>query len=83
MLSSRDVFLTPREWVERQGKSDCDGLNERGDHFLEWEEPRIAAADVRQLFQNCVKSVYVVEPKHPQSRNAVTCNLIIIRCCVP
>src|SRR3954468_6492245 len=39
MMSPKDMFPTPREWVERSYNvarwTDID----RGGHFLEWEEP--------------------------------------------
>jgi pimeloyl-ACP methyl ester carboxylesterase len=51
MMSPKDMFPTPREWVERSYNvarwTDID----RGGHFLEWEEPELVAADTRAFFR--------------------------------
>ena len=51
MMSPKDMFPTPREWVERSYNvarwTDID----RGGHFLEWEEPELVAEDARLFFR--------------------------------
>jgi pimeloyl-ACP methyl ester carboxylesterase len=50
LMSSRDLFPTPREWIERQGKPSRYTEIDRGGHFLEWEEPELVARDIREFF---------------------------------
>jgi len=52
LMSSRDMFPTPREWAERQGKPDRYTEINRGGHFLEWEEPALVAKDIREFFDD-------------------------------
>jgi pimeloyl-ACP methyl ester carboxylesterase len=51
LMSSKDMFPTPREWVERFSRVDRRTEVERGGHFLEWEEPRLVAEDMRAFFR--------------------------------
>jgi pimeloyl-ACP methyl ester carboxylesterase len=51
LMSSKDMFPTPREWVERLSRVDRWTAVERGGHFLEWEEPRLVAEDMRAFFR--------------------------------
>jgi len=50
LMSSKDMFATPQEWVERQGKPARYTAIDRGGHFLEWEEPEIVANDISIFF---------------------------------
>jgi pimeloyl-ACP methyl ester carboxylesterase len=52
LMSSRDMFPTPREWSERQGKPDRYVEINRGGHFLEWEEPELVAKDICEFFKD-------------------------------
>lgn len=52
LMSSRDMFPTPREWAERQGKPDRYTEINRGGHFLEWEEAELVAKDIREFFKD-------------------------------
>jgi pimeloyl-ACP methyl ester carboxylesterase len=60
MMSPKDMFPTPREWVERSYNiarwTDID----RGGHFLEWEEPELVAADARAFFRPLRKDLAAV-----------------------
>lgn len=47
LMSSKDMFPTPRSWIERSNRIDRWTEIDRGGHFLEWEEPEIVAADLR------------------------------------
>lgn len=51
LMSSKDMFPTPREWAERSGPVDRWTAIDRGGHFLEWEEPQLVADDLRAFFQ--------------------------------
>ncbi len=51
LMSSKDMFPTPREWVERFSRVDRWTAVDRGGHFLEWEEPRLVAEDMRAFFR--------------------------------
>jgi pimeloyl-ACP methyl ester carboxylesterase len=51
MMSPKDMFPTPREWVERSYKVERWTDIDRGGHFLEWEEPELVAEDVRTFFR--------------------------------
>ena len=50
LMSPKDMFATPREWAERQGRVDRWTEIDRGGHFLEWEQPALVAADLRAFF---------------------------------
>jgi len=52
LMSSRDLFPTPREWVERQANPSRYTEIDRGGHFLEWEEPELVAQDIKAFFGN-------------------------------
>ncbi|MFI5911741.1 epoxide hydrolase family protein [Dactylosporangium sp. NPDC051541] len=51
LMSSKDMFPTPREWVERAARVDRWTAVDRGGHFIEWEEPQLVAEDMRQFFR--------------------------------
>jgi pimeloyl-ACP methyl ester carboxylesterase len=51
LMSSKDVFPTPREWAERQGKANHYTEIDRGGHFLEWEESKLVAEDIKEFFK--------------------------------
>jgi pimeloyl-ACP methyl ester carboxylesterase len=51
LMTSKDMFPTPREWVERTSRVDRWTEIDRGGHFLEWEEPELVAADLREFFR--------------------------------
>jgi pimeloyl-ACP methyl ester carboxylesterase len=51
LMSSKDMFHTPREWVERFSRVDRWTAVERGGHFIEWEEPQLVADDMRAFFR--------------------------------
>ena len=51
MMSPKDMFPTPREWVERSYNVERWTDIDRGGHFLEWEEPELVAADARAFFR--------------------------------
>lgn len=51
MMSPKDIFPTPREWVERSYNVEHWTDIDRGGHFLEWEEPELVAADARAFFR--------------------------------
>ncbi|MDQ7807589.1 epoxide hydrolase [Amycolatopsis sp. A133] len=51
LMSSKDMFPTPREWIERFSRIDRWTAVGRGGHFLEWEEPRLVAEDMRAFFR--------------------------------
>ncbi|EMA54551.1 epoxide hydrolase family protein [Halococcus salifodinae] len=50
LMSSHDMFETPREWVERTQRVDRWTEVSRGGHFLEWEEPELVAEDICEFF---------------------------------
>jgi pimeloyl-ACP methyl ester carboxylesterase len=52
LMSSKDMFPTPRSWVERQGPIARWTEIDRGGHFLEQEEPALVAADLRAFFSS-------------------------------
>lgn len=52
LMSSKDMFPTPREWAERTYDIDRWTETSRGGHFLEWEEPELVADDVRAFFRS-------------------------------
>lgn len=51
LMTSQDMFPTPREWVERTARVDRWTEIDRGGHFLEWEAPDLVAADLREFFR--------------------------------
>ena len=50
LMPARDMFPTPRSWVERTSRVDRWTETDRGGHFLEWEEPALVADDLRAFF---------------------------------
>lgn len=50
LMPTRDMFPTPREWMERTGRVDHWREISKGGHFLEWEEPELVAEDLRDFF---------------------------------
>ncbi len=51
LMTAKDMFPTPRSWVERFGRVDRWTEIDRGGHFLEWEQPDLVAADLRAFFR--------------------------------
>lgn len=51
IMPSKDMFPTPREWLERNGPIERWTPTDRGGHFLEWEEPELVAQDMREFFR--------------------------------
>jgi pimeloyl-ACP methyl ester carboxylesterase len=51
MMSPKDMFPTPREWVERSYNVKRWTDIDRGGHFLEWEEPELVAEDACAFFR--------------------------------
>lgn len=49
-MPSKDMFPTPRTWIERSSRLDRWTETERGGHFLELEEPELVADDLRIFF---------------------------------
>jgi pimeloyl-ACP methyl ester carboxylesterase len=49
LMSDRDMFPTPREWIERSSRIDRWTRVDRGGHFIEWEEPALVADDIRSF----------------------------------
>jgi pimeloyl-ACP methyl ester carboxylesterase len=52
LMPLKDMFPTPREWIERQGKPSRYTETDRGGHFLEWEEPELVARDICEFFKD-------------------------------
>jgi len=52
LMSPKDMFPTPREWVARQARIDRWTEIDRGGHFLEWEEPQLVAEDLRTFLHD-------------------------------
>ena len=52
LMSTKDMVATPRERVERRSRVDRWTEVDRGGHFLEWEEPRLVAEDMRAFFRS-------------------------------
>ena len=52
LMSPKDMFRTPREWIARTNRIDRWTEIDRGGHFLEWEEPQIVAEDLRAFFRD-------------------------------
>lgn len=50
LMSRRDMFPTPREWIARTSRIDRWTEVDRGGHFLEWEEPKLVAQDLSEFF---------------------------------
>ena len=50
LMPRNDMFETPRSWIERQGPVGHWTVAEQGGHFMEWEQPRIVADDLRLFF---------------------------------
>jgi pimeloyl-ACP methyl ester carboxylesterase len=50
LMPSKDLFKTPRSWIERQGPVGHWTVSEEGGHFMEWEQPQIVADDLRTFF---------------------------------
>ncbi len=55
LMADNDMFPTPRAWIERQGPVDHWTETKQGGHFLEWEEPKIVANDLRAFFGGLVE----------------------------
>ena len=51
LMSPKDLFPTPREWVERTSRVDRWTEIDRGGHFLEWEVPELVAEDLRAFLR--------------------------------
>lgn len=51
LMTPKDLFPTPRSWVERSYRVARWTEIDRGGHFLEWEEPELVAADMRAFFR--------------------------------
>lgn len=52
LMSPKDMFPTPRSWVERFGRVDRWTEIAAGGHFLEWEVPQLVAGDLRAFFRS-------------------------------
>lgn len=50
LMSPKDMFRTPRAWIERQGPIARWTEIDQGGHFLEWEVPDLVATDLRAFF---------------------------------
>lgn len=50
LMPANDFFPTPRSWIERQGPVAHWTEVDEGGHFMEWEQPEIVAADLRDFF---------------------------------
>ncbi len=50
LMSDKDMFPTPRAWVERQGKVAHWTTTDHGGHFLEWEQPKFVRNDLQVFF---------------------------------
>lgn len=50
LMSSKDMFPTPREWAERSYNVTRWTAIDKGGHFLEWEEPNLVAEDMIEFF---------------------------------
>ena len=50
LMPKKDMFPTPRSWVERQGPVSHWTETDRGGHFMEWEQPAVVARDLRVFF---------------------------------
>lgn len=51
LMSTKDMFPTPREWAERTYHVTRWTEASRGGHFLEWEEPELVSEDVKSFFR--------------------------------
>ena len=54
LMSPKDMFRTPKEWIARTARIDRWTEIDSGGHFLEWEEPHLVAADLRAFFPRAV-----------------------------
>ena len=52
LMSPKDMFPTPKEWIARQARIDRWTEIDRGGHFLEWEEPQLVAEDLRTFLRD-------------------------------
>ena len=52
LMTEKDFFPMPREWVERSYNVKRWTTIDRGGHFLEWEEPALVAEDIRAFFRD-------------------------------
>ena len=52
LMTAKDMFPTPREWVERTACVDRWTEIDQGGHFLEWEVPQLVAQDLRAFFRD-------------------------------
>jgi len=52
LMSGKDLFPTPHEWIARQGMPERYTEIDRGGHFLEWEEPALVAGDIIEFFRD-------------------------------
>ena len=52
LMTTKDFFATPREWVERSYNVQRWTIVDRGGHFLEWEEPNLVADDIKAFFHD-------------------------------
>lgn len=50
LMPVKDMFRTPRSWVERQGPIAHWTETDRGGHFIDWEEPELVARDLKTFF---------------------------------
>ncbi|EPY7711249.1 MULTISPECIES: epoxide hydrolase family protein [Bacillus] len=50
LMAGYDMFPMPREWAERSINVVRWVQLDRGGHFLEWEEPALVTADLREAF---------------------------------
>lgn len=63
LMSPKDMFPTPRAWVERSYAVTRWTEIDRGGHFLEWEEPELVAEDVRTFFRPLRQASTTAEPR--------------------
>ena len=52
LMSPKDMFRTPKEWIARTTRIDRWTEIDRGGHFLEWEEPQLVAEDLRSFLRD-------------------------------
>ncbi len=52
LIPRKDLFPTPREWVERTSRVDRWTETDTGGHFIEQEEPQLVADDLRAFFRD-------------------------------
>jgi pimeloyl-ACP methyl ester carboxylesterase len=51
LMSRRDMFPTPREWLARTSRMDRYVEVDCGGHFLEWEEPDLVSEDLQAFLR--------------------------------